>query len=123
MIPKSTEFRGEEALGCFDALPTCNEIDLVQVVADVGWRGAKWDRDRKYPEKQIADRFPVRRGSLLGIGDREALLWIHGAVDLNQRTHFQGGKSTPQPRSEEHTSELQSLMRNSYAVFCLKKKK
>src|SRR3546814_1693576 len=25
-------------------------------------------------------------------------------------------------RSEEHTSELQSLMRNSYAVFCLKKK-
>src|SRR3546814_8513361 len=27
------------------------------------------------------------------------------------------------PRSEEHTSELQSLMRNSYAVFCLKNKK
>src|SRR3546814_7586377 len=26
------------------------------------------------------------------------------------------------PRSEEHTSELQSLMRNSYAVFCLNKK-
>src|SRR3546814_9966114 len=35
--------------------------------------------------------------------------------------------ANPQPsaypeRSEEHTSELQSLMRNSYAVFCLKKK-
>src|SRR3546814_10021551 len=29
----------------------------------------------------------------------------------------------PSPRSEEHTSELQSLMRISYAVFCLKKKK
>src|SRR3546814_5240915 len=28
----------------------------------------------------------------------------------------------PTSRSEEHTSELQSLMRNSYAVFCLKKK-
>src|SRR3546814_9809771 len=28
-----------------------------------------------------------------------------------------------QRRSEEHTSELQSLMRNSYAVFCLKQKK
>src|SRR3546814_3310576 len=27
------------------------------------------------------------------------------------------------PRSEEHTSELQSLMRTSYAVFCLQKKK
>src|SRR3546814_2878956 len=30
---------------------------------------------------------------------------------------------TGDPRSEEHTSELQSLMRNSYAAFCLKKKK
>src|SRR3546814_10722764 len=29
----------------------------------------------------------------------------------------------PPPRSEEHTSALQSLMRISYAVFCLKKKK
>src|SRR3546814_1844766 len=29
----------------------------------------------------------------------------------------------PRSRSEEHTSELQSLMRISYAVFCLKKKK
>src|SRR3546814_7944285 len=31
--------------------------------------------------------------------------------------------SAPVNRSEEHTSELQSLMRHSYAVFCLKKKK
>src|SRR3546814_4735764 len=31
--------------------------------------------------------------------------------------------SLPGERSEEHTSELQSLMRISYAVFCLKKKK
>src|SRR3546814_4580909 len=30
--------------------------------------------------------------------------------------------ATDHPRSEEHTSELQSLMRISYAVFCLKKK-
>src|SRR3546814_1781188 len=30
--------------------------------------------------------------------------------------------ANPSPRSEEHTSELQSLMRISYAVFCLKKK-
>src|SRR3546814_5229174 len=32
-------------------------------------------------------------------------------------------RRTPSRRSEEHTSELQSLMRISYAVFCLKKKK
>src|SRR3546814_8706068 len=42
-------------------------------------------------------------------------------LDPEKRTRF-----TPQhraKRSEEHTSELQSLMRISYAVFCLKKKK
>src|SRR3546814_9234440 len=33
------------------------------------------------------------------------------------------GSSDVSSRSEEHTSELQSLMRISYAVFCLKKKK
>src|SRR3546814_3402557 len=32
------------------------------------------------------------------------------------------GQCVAQQRSEEHTSELQSLMRSSYAVFCLKKK-
>src|SRR3546814_7583250 len=34
-----------------------------------------------------------------------------------------GMRGRQMPRSEEHTSELQSLMRISYAVFCLKKKK
>src|SRR3546814_9779113 len=36
---------------------------------------------------------------------------------------FAGLRGTIGARSEEHTSELQSLMRISYAVFCLKKKK
>src|SRR3546814_5980226 len=45
----------------------------------------------------------------------------------NFRRHCSETKASPPPRrstrSEEHTSELQSLMRISYAVFCLKKKK
>src|SRR3546814_9729388 len=36
---------------------------------------------------------------------------------------LEGGRGTPSVRSEEHTSELQSLMRISYAVFCLKQTK
>src|SRR3546814_9674579 len=41
-----------------------------------------------------------------------------------QEVYAEDGMSLEQlMRSEEHTSELQSLMRNSYAVFCLKKKK
>src|SRR3546814_5595437 len=42
-------------------------------------------------------------------------------VDDRGRTDAAGGQAL-QFRSEEHTSELQSLMRISYAVFCLKKK-
>src|SRR3546814_3180579 len=42
---------------------------------------------------------------------------------LDQRIASTGHFDHPaKPRSEEHTSELQSLMRISYAVFCLKKK-
>src|SRR3546814_7176938 len=42
----------------------------------------------------------------------------------NAQNNFKDPKSTTSnsQRSEEHTSELQSLMRISYAVFCLKKK-
>src|SRR3546814_7894676 len=50
-------------------------------------------------------------------------------MDLNVTNDSQGanvttgsGSAPAIDRSEEHTSELQSLMRNSYAVFCLKKK-
>src|SRR3546814_9051667 len=39
------------------------------------------------------------------------------------RARFRDLAQLSQPRSEEHTSELQSLMRISYAVFCWKKKK
>src|SRR3546814_8971911 len=48
---------------------------------------------------------------------------------ISQLKHYENAKKKKNPmnwtgpRSEEHTSELQSLMRNSYAVFCLKKKK
>src|SRR3546814_1530770 len=46
-----------------------------------------------------------------------ALGWGYGAIE------WFGQLSGGALRSEEHTSELQSLMRISYAVFCLKKKK
>src|SRR3546814_7883209 len=46
-------------------------------------------------------------------------LWEQGKFRLDDPL----AKYLPEYRSEEHTSELQSLMRISYAVFCLKKKK
>src|SRR3546814_16739169 len=61
----------------------------------------------------IAD---VHRVDLLARVDLRALLAL--GLEDRQRTLVEGAE-----RSEEHTSELQSLMRISYAVFCLKKKK
>src|SRR3546814_11454554 len=51
----------------------------------------------------------------------------HGAGETHpgmqaEQLEAHGGRAVGQGRSEEHTSELQSLMRISYAVFCLKKK-
>src|SRR3546814_1707763 len=50
----------------------------------------------------------------------ELLFQAIGTKRAGQAVHMQ---PVGDRRSEEHTSELQSLMRNSYAVFCLKKKK
>src|SRR3546814_6402813 len=47
----------------------------------------------------------------------------HAGVRVVLRNSFMVDKRRATVRSEEHTSELQSLMRISYAVFCLKKKK
>src|SRR3546814_8725380 len=57
------------------------------------------------------------------------VLGFPGATTAPRRTPFAQSRRTAvgsprdPARSEEHTSELQSLMRISYAVFCLKKKK
>src|SRR3546814_4773440 len=63
--------------------------------------------------KTIVDGIPDRFRSAW-LARMRGKLGIAGAFD---------GEGDPIDRSEEHTSELQSLMRISYAVFCLKKKK
>src|SRR3546814_1271725 len=47
---------------------------------------------------------------------------VHDVKETVQAVHLWRGMRDAAIRSEEHTSELQSLMRISYAVFCLKKK-
>src|SRR3546814_7656734 len=64
------------------------------------------------------ERAAHRRFELGGIGDQEYMLG-GGAHDRADRCFLE---RVGADRSEEHTSELQSLMRISYAVFCLHKK-
>src|SRR3546814_3368063 len=67
--------------------------------------------ERVYPERRNPARLPVHRGA--GTGDR--------AASAPGPLRFAGHEPPLPQRSEEHTSELQSLMRISSAVFCLKK--
>src|SRR3546814_9741649 len=99
LFPYTTLFRSEEAVGV-EGVAHPREIGIVdrpgQIQADD--LRAEYGRDRRDGEghEQISDYV---------------------------RTIIRPGGRNGTARSEEHTSELQSLMRISYAVFCLKKKK
>src|SRR3546814_4737369 len=62
---------------------------------------------------------PNRQVTSFGGGGGDYLVQVNHNYKFNQFKM----EDWPKNRSEEHTSELQSLMRISYAVFCLKKKK
>src|SRR3546814_1770123 len=62
-------------------------------------------------------------GPVLARGAGRAALERIARQDADMAGEFGLGHRRIAARSEEHTSELQSLMRISYAVFCLKKKK
>src|SRR3546814_8185295 len=79
---------------------------LFRSVAYVSWRPVCTTRPSKNP---LNPGVPVETEDLL-VGDYQGDIFYY-IVEW------------PMGRSEEHTSELQSLMRISYAVFCLKKKK
>src|SRR3546814_2368584 len=78
--------------------------DAVIILPRVGEEaGDLWDRNRE-GEGRIA---------IVGAGD--------GGIDADDAPALVDERAARIARSEEHTSELQSLMRISYAVFCLKK--
>src|SRR3546814_4737073 len=73
------------------------------VFADPGVAGAGW--------REATDRV-----------DQRGAIGLEQVVDAPEVGRILGAADVFEHRSEEHTSELQSLMRISYAVFCLKKK-
>jgi len=99
IVHKSTEFKDDEVDGCMEALHLCEAVDLIQVVEDVSWRGVRINADRDHPKKGKPGAFPVARGSVLGLGPRECLLWMHGDVQgiRDGGSYFQGARSTPRP--------------------------
>src|SRR3546814_3068273 len=80
--------------------------------------------ERRHVGEVVQEGVPVRIGQLQRRAQqhREHEEHRHVAI-LEQAERGQPEHVDQRARSEEHTSELQSLMRISYAVFCLKKKK
>src|SRR3546814_4900462 len=97
-------------------------MHILPVPADDIWAG-------KQSHRQLSDILLRMTGKVLGT---EWLILLLTSFDylqnllngfVSELNVFQIGQKKLIDRSEEHTSELQSLMRISYAVFCLKKKK
>src|SRR3546814_6093790 len=79
-------------------------------------------------ERVVIVEHALQRSCGLEVDDAQIALAVLDAGSLAHRRARIDAESGGQPvgpasRSEEHTSELQSLMRISYAVFCLTKKK
>src|SRR3546814_8670001 len=81
---------------------------------------------RECRTRHAAGRAYLRRAGRSDLSVKDACDGV-GAAQRARQLHRAGRDRDRRlchvPRSEEHTSELQSLMRISYAVFCLKKKK
>src|SRR3546814_6432999 len=76
-------------------------------------------------DRRSADpgRVAAEAGRRRLLAGRARLAAQRGRVGARRVRTFAESARTDFARSEEHTSELQSLMRNSYAVFCLQKKR
>src|SRR3546814_5709408 len=93
-------------------------------------RAIEQGRNVRMRPRQAHHRGPPTVGSLTCAPNGGINMIAHGPPVLRSgitpRLEIAGDESVSRRaavRSEEHTSELQSLMRISYAVFCLKKKK
>ncbi|MDA8046850.1 MAG: hypothetical protein M0Z30_16685 [Actinomycetota bacterium] len=97
-VHKNTPFGNEEVDGCFDALGTVEEVELVQVIEDSLWRGVELEAPRT-GARGVPARYPFKRGTLLHLGGYDTLLWTQGnAPDAAYSgSYFKEGVGIPRP--------------------------
>src|SRR3546814_7667865 len=113
LFPYTTLFRSLPEAGAAVA----RDMDLLHAVQARFQIVGRTELDRRLdiPELRVARRKKAVNGFGL---DEQAPTFVALPLAVD---HFD--RIVGKDRSEEHTSELQSLMRTSYAVFCLQKKK
>lgn len=75
-VHKNTEFREEEILGALDSFREGTDVELVQIVKAVNWKGIRFDMSAP----PNSHNYPVMRGTYLPLDVNEALLWTQGSV-------------------------------------------
>lgn len=100
-IHKNTGFRDDETSGALDALAAVPEIDCVQIVSNVAWRGVWLHAPQDASSQSTPARFPVTRGTMAPLSGTETLLWVAGnapaASESRYSNYYQGEKSIPTP--------------------------
>src|SRR3546814_4078548 len=84
---------------------------------------ATWGDGTPVTTKDVLFTWKVGRHPTAGAGNLALNKRIHKIDVIDDKTFVIHADRISFERSEEHTSELQSLMRSSYAVYCLKQKK
>src|SRR3546814_7387264 len=110
-------------MGALQMRPECFDVYLdmaVEFGLPLRLSGASAERAAGFPFRRLAAEegvlFPDSFIVVRTVGSRRTIERVIGDLRPGVTEVYL------HPRSEEHTSELQSLMRISYAVFCLKKK-
>src|SRR3546814_2670701 len=123
LFPYTTLFRSLLAFLRQRALAAIKDIDELEQQ-----RPRRGEQQRPLERRGMIAPEDRGRGFAAPVGEADP--FGRAALDLHRRRAERANQVAQRPRklvgdarSEEHTSELQSLMRISYAVFCLKKKK
>jgi hypothetical protein len=76
-IHKNTAFTEDETLGALDSFREGTEVELVQIVKDIDWKGVRFDTGTP----PAPHNYPVPRGTYIPVETNEALLWTQGSVE------------------------------------------
>src|SRR3546814_5247874 len=98
-------------------MPKIEGIDLIR---GESFHSYYWPHENNGYGGKAVD-FSGKRVGVIGTGATGVQIISEVAKTAAELVVFQRHPNWCAPRSEEHTSELQSLMRHSYAFFCLKK--
>ena len=104
VVHKQTPFLNDERRGLLDGLAGVDSVDLLEICFDAALRYVSSILKEKVYNGKVTqsfdeDNFPVRRGTVVQIDSRKALIWCHGATNavIPGWRYFKGKRHIPAP--------------------------